>query len=331
MGERETMLLREAMQGYMMDGQIERQSASGLKLKRERLDVFISWCEAQGITTLDGVTPNIARAFVLHLQQRETAYQRRAKRTPLAPATIQGYVRVVRAFFHWCQHEGLLARGEEPTARVPRIKVPKDVIPTFTAEQMDAMLKVCDRATARGFRDYTILLVLMDTGIRASELVGLTVDDAHENYITVRGKGDKEREVGLGPTAAKAVWKYIHQYRKPRNEHEHHVFLGRGGKRLSYMRLWELVVEIGQRAGVVHDDMRPHTFRHTFAFSWLANGGDVFKLSRVLGHTEIQTTQIYLRAFQSREARVDHAQFSPVEAMRLGKQLNKKLIATKSS
>ena len=65
--------------------------------------------------------------------------------------------------------------------------------------------------------------------------------------------------------------------------------------------------------------MSPHTFRHTFARGWLENGGEIFKLSRVLGHSEMQTTQIYLRDFQSREARADHAQFSPVEQLRLGR------------
>jgi integrase/recombinase XerD len=76
---------------------------------------------------------------------------------------------------------------------------------------------------------------------------------------------------------------------------------------------------IGKRAGLLGVRINPHTFRHTFARGWLENGGEIFKLSRVLGHSEMQTTQIYLRDFQSREARADHAQFSPVEQLRLGR------------
>jgi integrase/recombinase XerD len=79
---------------------------------------------------------------------------------------------------------------------------------------------------------------------------------------------------------------------------------------------------IGRRAGLQLVRMSPHTFRHTFARGRLENGGEIFKLSRVLGHSEMQTTQIYLRDFQSREARADHAQFSPVEQLRLGKGKN---------
>src|SRR5262249_33890667 len=179
----------------------------------------------------------------------------------------------MRAFFRWCKTEGLLGEREEPTARVPRIKIPEKVIQTFTPDQLEAMLQTCDRNTPKGFRDYTLLLVLMDTGIRASELVHLTLHQVHDNYLTVLGKGGKEREVGLGPTAGKAFWKYIHQYRKPRSVHEPHVFISRFGRRLSYERLYEIVVEAGEQVGIESTRLSPHTFRHTFAKSYLANGG----------------------------------------------------------
>jgi site-specific recombinase XerD len=166
-----------------------------------------------------------------------------------------------------------------------------------------------------------MLLTLMDTGIRVSELCGLTVDDVHEGYLTVFGKGAKEREVGLGPTASRALWKYLHVHR-PRpvsSEQERHVFLGYRGVPMLRNGVNQALERIGRRAGLHGVRMSPHTFRHTFARGWLENGGEIFKLSRVLGHSEMQTTQIYLRDFQSREARADHAQFSPVEQLRLGR------------
>src|SRR5262249_1632286 len=145
----------------------------------------------------------------------------------------------------------------------------------------------------------------------------------HENYLVVFGKGRKEREVGLGPTAAKMLWKYIHQYRSPHTEHERRVFLSRSGRRLGPMALWSVVQHAGERASIQGTRISPHTFRHPFAKTWLASGGDVLKLSRVLGHTDIQTTEIYLQDFQSRDARADHVQFSPVEQFRLGKHVGK--------
>jgi site-specific recombinase XerD len=228
---------------------------------------------------------------------------------------------IVQAFFSWCEKEGLLDGHANPTKRVPRIKLPKKVIPTFTPEQMAALLDACDQSTALGYRDYAMLLVLMDTGIRVSELCGLTLEDVHEGYLTVFGKGAKEREVGLGPTASRALWKYIHLHR-PRlanSEHERHVFLGYRGIPMLRNGVNQALERIGLRAGITGVRMSPHTFRHTFARGWLQNGGEIFKLSRVLGHSEMQTTQIYLRDFQSREARADHSQYSPVEHLQLGK------------
>jgi site-specific recombinase XerD len=319
------MLISEAMQGHMMDAQIEAQvSPRYVELKRQRLGYFVEWCEKQGATSLEAITPNVLRAFIIHLQGVK-AYElnphRPTEDKPLSPVTIKGYMLIVQAFFSWCEREGLLEGRPNPTRRVPRIKVPKYVIQTFTPEQMAAMLDACDTETPLGFRDYAMLLVLMDTGIRVSELCGLALEDVHDGYLTVFGKGAKEREVGLGPTASRALWKYLHQHR-PRlinSEHERHVFLGYRGIPLLRNGVNQLLQRIGERAGISGVRISPHTFRHTFARGWLENGGEIFKLSRVLGHSEMQTTQIYLRDFQSREARVDHSQYSVVERHHLGK------------
>ncbi|HEV8191910.1 MAG TPA: tyrosine-type recombinase/integrase [Ktedonobacterales bacterium] len=319
------MLLSEAMQGHMMDAKIDAEvSPRYFDVKRQRLGYFVLWSEQQGITTLEAITPIVLRAFIIHLQGVK-AYELNPRRPtldkPLSPMTIKGYMLIVQAFFSWCEREGLLEGRPNPARRIPRIKVPRYVIQTFTPEQMTAMLDACEVETPLGYRDYTMLLVLMDTGIRVSELCGLTLDDLHDNYITVFGKGAKEREVGIGPTTSRALWKYLHIYRPQllNSEHERHVFVGYRGIPLLRNGINQLLERIGERAGITGVRMSPHTFRHTFARAWLENGGEIFKLSRILGHSEMQTTQIYLRDFQSREARVDHTQFSPVERNNLGK------------
>ncbi len=325
------MLIREAMNGHLMDAQIlsEGMSARYLELKKQRLGYFVDWCEKQGATQLEQVTSNVLRAFILHLQSLkadELNPRKPTKDKPLSPLTVKGYMLIVQAFFSWCEREGLLEGRPNPTKRVPRVKAPRYVIETFSPAQMAAMLDACDMETPYGNRDYAILLLLMDTGIRASELCGLLVENIHEGYITVFGKGSKEREVGLGPNAARALWRYMHQYRSMlvKSDFEHHVFLGRDGSPLTRNGLYQALERIGQRANITGVRLSPHTFRHTFARAWLENGGEIFKLSRVLGHSEMQTTQIYLRDFQSREARIDHAAFSPVERLHLGRRSKNK-------
>ncbi len=317
------MLIKEAMIGHMMDAQIESQvSTRYFDLKRQRLGYFVEWCEQQGVTTLEAITPNVLRLFVVHLQGVK-AYEHNPRRPtedkPLSPLTVKGYMLIVQAFFSWCEREGLLEGRPNPARRIPRIKVPKYVIHTFTPEQMAAMLDACDLETPLGYRDFATLLVLMDTGIRVSELCGLTLEDVHDGYLTVFGKGGKEREVGLGPTASRALWKYIHLHRPQlaNSEHERHLFLGNRGIPMLRNGVNQALERIGLRAGLAGVRMSPHTFRHTFARGWLQNGGEIFKLSRVLGHSEMQTTQVYLKDFQSREARMDHSQYSLVEHLKL--------------
>jgi integrase/recombinase XerD len=202
---------------------------------------------------------------------------------------------------------------------VPRTKLPQRIIHAFTPEQMDALLGVCDLDTAAGFRNYTVLLVFMDTGIRVSELCSLRLGGIHDDYLAVIGKNDKEREVGLSPATVRALWKYAHQYRPEVPEHEDHVFLTRFRTPLERSYVWKLLQELGAEAGITGVRIAPHTLRHSFAKAWLSNGGELIKLSRVLGHTDIQTTQTYLKDFSSHDARVEHTKYSPVSAHRLGR------------
>ena len=139
------MLLTEAMHGYMMDGQIARNAQGSLTLKRQRLGYFVEWCQEHSVAEVESVHTNTVRAFLLHLNETKGRNTRVSAPKSLSPETIAGYMRVVRAFFHWCEKEDLIQKGQEPTARVPHIKIPEDIIPSFTAEQMDAMLRQCDR------------------------------------------------------------------------------------------------------------------------------------------------------------------------------------------
>lgn len=315
------MLLSEAVEGYMMDSRIN-QSKANIRIKEQQLSYFFKWAKEKGATEIHTVTVNTVRAFIVHLQSLKANELNPRKPTldrPLSPLTVKGYLRVIKAFFNWCKREGYLEGRDNPTDRVPRIKIPHYVISTFTPEQMAAMLDSCDVDTATGFRDYSLLLVLMDTGIRLSELCGLTLDHIHDGYLTVFGKGEKEREVGMGPTAARALWKYVHLHRKPRLATEKRVFLAKGGAPLTANGVTQLISRIGERVGIEGVRVSAHTFRHSFAKSWLQHGGEIYKLSLILGHSDIQTTQEYLKDFHSRDARVEHSQYSPVESNNLGK------------
>jgi site-specific recombinase XerD len=307
----------DALHGFLLDRRTQNRSEWTIIWYEQRLGHLVRWLQEQGVSDLEDVTATHLRAFVVHLQQMP-AYQihpnKHSTDARLSPQTVHGYVRALRAFFAWCVGEDLLK--SDPARRVARPKLPRYLIPTFQPEHLAAMFDTCDLKTALGFRNYALLLVLLDTGIRLSELCYLTLDHVNDTYLVVIGKGDKEREVGFGPTTAKALWKYIHKFRKPKHEEEGRMFLTHDGLPMTPRGIYEVFLQMRAKAGIEGVRLSPHTFRHTMARMWLENGGEVFKLSRVLGHASVTVTEVYLKDFQARNARAESARFSPVESLK---------------
>src|SRR5215469_11955915 len=197
------MKLNEAIKGYLMEGDIRRHAKGSRYNKRLYLGRFEAWCQEQGCVMLEDITPMLLRGYVAHVQELQLPPKQEEERL-YQTSTVINYTKTVRAFFHWCEQEGLLGDKANPANRLPKLKAEEYLIPTFTPEHLQAMLDVCDVTESLGYRNYTMLLVLMDTGIRVSELVGLKLEDVHEDYLTVFGKGSKQRQVGIGPTTVKA-------------------------------------------------------------------------------------------------------------------------------
>lgn len=237
----------------------------------------------------------------------------------LSASTVCTMMRVWKVFFNWCFREELIEKN--PVARLEFPKVEKKVTPAFADEQAQTMLDSLDLSTEWGFRNYIILLLLFDTGLRRAEVASLRVEDVQANYVRVSGKGRKERRVGISPELSTLLWKYINKYRHPRNPDEPMLFLsiGRATKGLPLGRggLNSLMQRLKEMTGI--DDVRlsAHTFRHTFAKMYLEEGGDLFSLSRELGHSDIKTTQRYLEDFSSDNARKHHNEFSPLNRLKV--------------
>ncbi len=116
------------------------------------------------------------------------------------------------------------------------------------------------------------MLLLLDTGIWVSELCGLIVEQAHEDYITVLGKGRKEREVGISPQVRKLLWKYLAHYQRPASPEMRQVFVNVRGQSLTINGVEQLLLEIKEQAGIEGVRVSAHTFRHTFARMFLEQG-----------------------------------------------------------
>ncbi len=313
------MKLDEVVRQFLLDCEVRGLTDQAIGFYRKRLTLFVRKLEEEcQITELEEVKIVHLRQFVQLLMKTkadENNPRKPAQDKPLSAFTIRGYVRAIKRLFSWCIDEDLL--NVNPASRLIQPKAPDYLIPTFTTEHVEKMLATCDRSTVEGFRNYVILLVFLDTGMRISELCGLGVSDVHERYVKVFGKGRKEREIGLHPEVGKLLWKYIYKYRQPADPDETALFIGRRGEPLRLNGVQAILERVKRESGLEGVRVSAHTFRHTFAKFYLQRGGEVFKLSREMGHGTVQVTELYLKDFRSTEARQEHMTFSPIGEINL--------------
>jgi site-specific recombinase XerD len=310
------MQIRDGIEGFLLDLKARHRSSNTLRHYEHKLRIWSEWMATeQGVTELEGITIAHLRAFILHMEHSSVS-RHRADRDEqeddpkVSDITVFGYAQSIRTFCRWLVAEEILNRN--PALRLAWPSVAKRHIQSFTRDHLQAMFAICDLRTTLGFRDYSVMLLLLDTGMRASELCGLTLDDVFDDHLRVFGKGRKEREVGMSPATAKFLWRYTKQWHKTSNPDERHVFLSRNRRALTSNSIDEMLYRIRDAADIEGVRVSAHTFRHTFARSWLEHGGEIYSLSRLMGHTNVQITEVYLRDFQARQARQHHAEYSPL-------------------
>jgi integrase/recombinase XerD len=313
------MKLVDVLEQYMIDCDNRGRVEGTLDLYRRYLGLLIRWLEPKGITDLEDVTLPILREFQSFLMKSDASdrYEKVVVQGKLTPVTISSYIRVIKAFLGWCYDEELISSN--PSSRLKKPKVPEKVLSAFTPEQLEQFLGACDMSTRNGFRNYVIALVFLDTGMRLSELCNLHLSDIHPRYVKVDGKGQREREIGLHPNVSKLLWKYIQKYRGLYGIESDFVFLGQLGP-LKIGGIHSIFNVLEEKSGVTGVRVSPHTLRHTFSKLYLKRGGDLFKLSRELGHSNVQTTgNIYLGDFKSTDAREDHDLHSPAGDIKIAR------------
>jgi integrase/recombinase XerC len=249
-----------------------------------------------GSRPLDAISAAELRAWLLEL------------RTFLAPESIAGYVRGLKAFGNWCAAEEL---GTAPGFRaLRRPKVPRRLIAPFSDAELRSLLALADE------RERALALVLLDTGLRLSELASLSVGDVRpDGTLHVMGKGAKERIVPIGATARRALVRYLATRRGVGRADP--LFGSKQHRGLSPRGIQLAIARLGARAGV-GTRCSPHTFRHTFARGYLVNGGDVFSLQQILGHATLDMVRRYVTLSEA-DLVARHRAASPADRLTAGK------------
>ncbi len=237
-------------------------------------------------------------AFVSCLRRRRLSFR-----------SIQRSVAAVRGFYRFLVEEGAL--GENPAERLARIRAVRGLPRLLGTEDVDRLLRAPD-SSPRGLRNGAMLETLYATGIRVSELVRIRIPDlvagasGMPGYVTVIGKGDRERIVPVGEVAETRIGRWVAEGR-PHLARDRPdagwLFVNRQGRPLSRQAFWRIIRDLGIRAGIAHP-LSPHMLRHSFATHLLERGADLRSLQHLLGHASISTTQIYTHVTGERLRRV---------------------------
>ena len=220
----------------------------------------------------------------------------------LAPRSVARAIACVRGLYKFLLIEKKIPDDPAEDLRAPRAwpALPK----YLDLQEVDRLLQQPDVSLPRGVRDKALIELLYATGLRVTELLSLKAADINleAGYLTCIGKGDKERIVPLGESAADWIRRYIREARPALMKGRKSAWLfvnAKGGTQLSRVGFWKVLKEYGIKAGVSRD-LSPHVLRHSFATHLLERGADLRAIQMMLGHADLSTTQIYTHVLEAR-------------------------------
>lgn len=313
--------LRSLVNGFVLTKQTEGKSPRTVEFYAENLKRFLWYSQRKGWTDdIRMLTEWDIREFLAYVANETNRWglegngsepaQRKVSHT-----TVHHYFVVLGNFFGWVVREGFLK--ESPTIKIKIAKPKPKVIKPYSHEEISRMLAVCDKDYERnakllGSRNKAIILVLLDSGVRLSELIGMTLEDVNTSNgnIRVMGKGSKERVVRIGKVAQKSLWRYL-MHRPDNGRIE--LWLNEEGKPLSPTAVQCMIKRLKERAGIGGGSI--HRFRHTFALNFLRVDKNVFNLQYLLGHSELEMVRRYTATLGMEDALKAHEKASPADTM----------------
>ncbi len=317
-----------------IDGFLKFKTAEGLSQRTITSYEFTlnHWLKHIGDRNVSDIQPSDLTGYLAWLRTEYKPVRFNGSTEPLSAKSIRNVWVTFRSFFGWLHVE---FKYPNPSIEVTAPKFQKHPVETFTKEDVEKIMKACvysreSQTQERkkfimrrpsGNRDQAIVLTLLDTGLRATELCSLTVNDVDlkTGKITVRhglaggAKGGKGRTVYVGKVARKAIWRYL-AGREDGDDVRAPLFISHADKPFNKDSLRVLINRLGDRAQV--KGVYPHKFRHTFAITYLRSGGDVFTLQALLGHGSLDMVRHYAQIAEV-DVEQAHRKASPADNMRL--------------
>ena len=301
---------------FKINNEADGKSSKTTEWYDETLKSFLAYLEKEYLGhDISVFNIDTARTYIIYLHNRPkfTNYPKTENTKLLSPKTVQCHVRTLKAFASWLYRNEYTKDNILSNLKIPR--APEKITQPLTMEETKRTLKVNNRKTPTGNRNYAIVTLMLDTGVRESETSSLSISQVNldKNCLKVMGKGAKERMVPFGDYCRIILLDYIENWRPaPANKNIDYLFLTSDGKPLSANAIKLLFSRLKRATGIKR--LHAHLLRHTFATNYLLNGGDVFTLKEILGHTTLEMVNHYLH-FTTSQLAVLHHQFSPMDKL----------------
>ena len=294
--------VKDANEDFLARCEALNLAAGSVAWYRHILRALAEFLGARGAHALSDVTPALLREHLTGL-----------RRAGQASETVFRTYGGLRCAFRFWKREGVLQ--DNPMERVERPRREHVRIRPFSPEQAARLIDMPDTRGVYGLRDRAMMMLMLDSGLRISELLSLDAGrvDWLNCSVTVMGKGRKERSVPFSAKTGQALLEYA-QARSKGPVKSGQFFLGKTGKPMCRSKARKLLLRYGRAAGIEGVRISPHTLHHTFAVLYIRNGGDSFSLQEILGHSTLEMTRRYVN-LASRDVAEQHKKFSPMEGL----------------
>ena len=256
------------------------------------LEKYISFLiENFNISFLKEINKKHINTFIQSLKQ----YEKLNKKINYKNTSLNRCISSIKGFHRFLFEQDIL--DKDPSEKIIRPKNKKKIPHILSVEQIDNIINSIILKKHIDYRDKAILLLMYSTGIRISELTSIRLSDIdiNEQLLRVMGKGAKERVIPIGNKAIIDVNEYINNYNFlfiKKKDSKGYLFLNNRGSKISRMGIWNMIKK-RTIAADINTKVTPHIFRHSFATHLLEGGADLIAVQKMLGHSNISTTQIY--------------------------------------
>ena len=295
--------IKEWIGAFLIDRKVQNLAPGTLYFYESKLKLFSTFCELIDLSNILDITPDSIRKYLFFLEQKGHN-----------SGGIHAGYRTLRTFLNWWEQETEPDGWKNPIRKVKAPKIHIEPLEPVSINHINKLLSTCSSKEFHDLRDYVIMLFLLDTGARASELCALNLQDIDimNGSVLIRsGKGGKPRTVFLGKKSRKALRAYLRIAVKNGSfQTDSALWVTQNQTRLTYWGLNEILRRRAASAKIKKPGL--HDFRRAFALNFLRNGGDIYSLQNLMGHADLQVLRRYL-AQTTEDLQIAHQNFSPVD------------------